>query len=269
MREAVGKAWEAYVQFKGDGMHLGLYFAAVLSLGMFGGTRWEKENSYRLSGYSLLFWGVFFFPVTAKIIMDYCIGSGVYWRMLWILPFPLVIAYAFTISVKRVHSGWKRQALVFCMAMVIMGMGAPVYTQQNFGKADNLYKIPQSAIDVCQIINEDAGENHIEGKKAIATNELLSFIRQYDGSIEMPYGRNAPKEGRFQNKNSKRIFKLMSSQETDFQKLLKYAKKEKCNYLVYYIDGTADEALRNLGWKVVGSSEQYRVYRLDGWEISQ
>ena len=62
MREIIKNTWETYLQFKGVGMHLGLYFAAVLFLNILSKSKKEKENSSLLSGHSLLFWGIFFLP---------------------------------------------------------------------------------------------------------------------------------------------------------------------------------------------------------------
>lgn len=262
MSEIIKNTWETYLQFKGVGMHLGLYFAAVLFLNILSKSKKEKENSSLLSGHSLLFWGIFFFPVTAKVIIDYCIGDSVYWRMFWILPFPIVIAYAFALSLKQVHITWKRYGLVLCMAAAIMVTGTLVYTPENFSGAENRYRIPQVVVDVCQIVNEDARENNLEERKVVAVNDLLPYIRQYDGSIRMPYGRNGPKEGKFQNKNCKRIYNAINSPEVDFKKLLEYAKKEHCNYLVYFSTEEADAALGRLGCQAVGDTGQYRVFAL-------
>ncbi|MCI8484569.1 MAG: hypothetical protein HFH41_09545 [Lachnospiraceae bacterium] len=260
MREIIRKAWEMYLQFCGPGMHLGMYFAAVLFLGMFSKTKREKESSYLLSLYSLFFWGIFFFPVTAKIIMDYCIGAEVYWRMFWILPFPLIIAYAFTLGLKQIDVKWKRNCFAVCMAAAVILTGRLV-DPLNFSKVDNPYKLPQSAVDVCQMIHEDAQKNGISEKKTIAVNDLVSYIRQYDATIQMPYGRDGIKEGRFSNKNTRKIFEYINNPAIDFQGLLKYAKKENCNYLVYYRTDAADAALENLGYEKIGENEQYGVYR--------
>lgn len=262
MREIITKTWETFLQFKGMGMHLGLYFAAALFLNSLSKTKREKDGSSLLSGYSLVFWGIFFFPVTAKIIIDYCIGDSVYWRMFWILPFPVVIAYAFALSLKQVQVAWKRYVLVLCMAAVILVTGTPVYTPEQFRASENRYRIPQVAVEVCQIVNEDARENNLKVRKVIAVNDLLPYIRQYDGSILMPYGRNGPKEGKFQNKNCKRIYNAINSPEVDFKKLLKFAEKENCNYLVYFSTEEADAALGRLGCEAVGDTGQYRVFAL-------
>ena len=54
----------------------------------------KKNIKNSLQDISILFVILYFCPVTAKIIMKYCVEEQVYWRMLWLLPIPLVLAYA-------------------------------------------------------------------------------------------------------------------------------------------------------------------------------
>lgn len=263
MREILHMAWETYTQYNGMAMHMGVFLAALLFLHVFHKTESERANAYFLSGYAWLFFMIFFCPLTAKIIMDYCIGADVYWRMFWILPIPVVMAYAFAASLRE-SASWKRAALMAGMALVIIVTGSAVYTSENFTKAQNIYKLPQEALDVCQIINEDARENGIDEKKVIVVNELLSYIRQYDGSIQMPYGRDALKGQKLENKNSRKIFKLMCEAQIDLQNLVKSAEKGAYNYLVYYSDDTTDKKLQDLGYKRIGDGGGYFVYRREG-----
>lgn len=260
MGEILHAAWETYLQYNGMAMHMGLFLAMLLFLHVFHKTETERVNAYFLSGYAGLFFLIFFCPLTAKIIMDYCIGAGVYWRMFWILPISVVVAYAFAASLRET-ARWKRAALITGMALVIMVTGSAVYTSENFTEAQNIYKLPQEVLDVCQIINEDAHENDIDEKKVIVVNELLSYIRQYDGSIQMPYGRDALKGERLANKNSKKIFKLMCESQIDWQSLAKSAKKGAYNYLIYYRDETVEKELQDLGYKRIGEGGAYFVYR--------
>lgn len=263
MGEILRTAWETYAQYNGMAMHMGLFLTALLFLHVFHKTDTERANAYFLSGYTGVFFLIFFCPLTAKIIMDYCIGADVYWRMFWILPIPVVIAYAFAASLRETVR-WKRAALITGMALVIMVTGSAVYTSENFTKPQNIYKLPQEAVDVCQIIREDARENGIEEKKAIVVNELLSYIRQYDGSIQMPYGRDALKGQKLANKNSRKIFKLMCDPQIDWQNLAKSAEKGAYNYLVYFRDEAVEKELQDLGYKRIGEGGGYFVFRREG-----
>ncbi len=263
MREIIQSAWEVYGQFNGAGMHMALFLAALLFLGGLSRSNGERSNARLLSWYSVLFFGIFFCPVTAKVIMEYCIGAEVYWRMFWILPLPAAVAYALALQMKKVLPAWKKAALAVSGALVIAVTGAAVYTPQNYSHAENIYKLPQQVVEICDSIRTDAEMRGVSEKKAVVANELLSYVRQYDGSIQMPYGRNALKNLKLQNKNSKKIFQLMCSQEVSFEKLRKYSRLEKCNYLVYYHDNLAREALCGLGYEVVGDIGEYTVFYLE------
>lgn len=263
MKEVIQAAWETCKLFNGTGVHMVLFLAAVLLLGGLCKSNKEKSHAFLLSGYTVCFFLIFFCPLTAKVIMDYCIGTEVYWRMFWILPLPIVIAYAFSLRLRTAENRWRRCLCAAGMLLVIAVTGTAVYQPEVFVEAENPYKLPQEVIDVCDMINEDARENSIEEKKAVVVNELLPYIRQYDGSIKMPYGRDATRGLRGKGKATKRLYALMNDPEADFKSLAKYAKKKKCNYLVYYKNGFADETLRSRGYERIGETSSYFVYRLE------
>ena len=264
MKEVFNTAYEMFAQFVGEGLHILLFFPAMLFINSCSKTKTEKENNFLLSGYVIAFFVLCFFPLSAKFIMDYCIGSEVYWRMFWILPFPLIIAYAFSMQLKQASSERRKYILCICMAFLIIITGSAVYTFDNFSVQENIYKIPQEAVDVCEIISEDARKNNIEEKKAIVVNELLPYIRQYDGSIQMPYGRNALRNQKIRSKNGRQIFELMCNPAVDFSQLAACALQENYRYLVYYKTESADEALGNLGYGKIGDNGTYGVYRWNG-----
>lgn len=87
----------------GSGWHYLLFAAALLFLIL---KRDDKENRKWLVGYTLLFAAVYICPLTARIIMKYCIGGFVYWRMFWILPTSVIVAY---VAVSVCTAGKKKQ----------------------------------------------------------------------------------------------------------------------------------------------------------------
>lgn len=267
MREVFHTAWEVYGQFIGTGMHIGLFLTALLFLNGTPKANAERARVSLLSGYSMVFFGIYFFPVTAKVIMEYCIGAEVYWRMFWILPLPAVVAYAFAFHLKAPLPARKKAALAAGAALVIAVTGSAVYTPQNFSRADNIYKVPQNVVELCDRIEEDAKMRGVSGKKAVVVNELLPYVRQYDAGIQMAYGRNALRDKGFENKNCKKIYQLMCGAQGDFQEIKKYSKMEGCNYLVYYKDNLASEALVELGYETVAEVEGYCIYYLEVGEI--
>ena len=118
------KALEKMEMYNGTGWHLLLFGLAILYLCA---CRRKKENKRLLLGYSVVFFLIYFCPVTAKIIMDYCTGESVYWRMLWLLPIPLIVAYACTMLVSSFRRRLPRLACGLILACAIIAGGRSMH----------------------------------------------------------------------------------------------------------------------------------------------
>lgn len=250
-----------YDSYNGNGMQMALFFACLFYLAL-----QKKENEKRVLflGYTLLFFIICFFPVTAKIIMDFCIGEEVYWRMFWLLPSVIVTSYTGVLVIMRAEGNVKRYALLFMMFLVIGMTGTIVYNSSIFERKQNNYKLPQEAVDVCDIIEADAAANGITHKKLIAANDLVAFIRQYDADILMPYGMDAVRGHRIETERAAEIFRIMSSDQKDWESLAWFAAAEDCNYLAYpKEEEISGETPESYGYQLVGASAAYHVYRRD------
>lgn len=275
MREVLVSIRDMYASYNGSGMHLALFFACILYLIV---NKKEKEKRYLFVGYTLLFFILAFFPLTAKVIMKLLdSGENVYWRIFWLLPVGIVIAYTAVQIIVQMETKVKRYLILFIMLVMIALTGKNVYNTEIFDREQNHYKLPQDAIDICNIIEADALENKIEKKKLITVNDLVSSIRQYDADIFMPYGYAAIKGSRTETTNAGEIFRIMSSENKNWEALSWYAAMEECNYLAYPIDEGVAAALEGLGYEKVGSNASYYVYRRnldakaynDNWLITQ
>ena len=175
----------------GSGWHYLLFAAALLFLIL---KHDDKENRKWLVGYTLLFAAVYICPLTARIIMKYCIGGFVYWRMFWILPTSVILAY---VAVSVCTAGKKKTVQAVCasllMALIIVtGKNPYVGSQAIYQKAVNMQKLPA---DACQISNLIAA-TRTEGETALAVmpEDLVGYVRQYDASIRLLYGRRSKSE---------------------------------------------------------------------------
>ena len=72
MLEYVKIAIEKLLLYLGDSWQYGVFLAALLYL-LF--SKEDKKTKRLFVGYTLALLAVFFCPVTAKIIMDFCIGK--------------------------------------------------------------------------------------------------------------------------------------------------------------------------------------------------
>lgn len=256
MREIFEFVKSMYDNYNGTGMHMALFFAAVLYLLV----QKKDEKRYVFLGYTLLFFIICFFPLTAKIIIA-CIGKTVYWRMFWLLPTAIITAYAGVQVIMAAEKKMRRYFLLFVMVLVIMMTGTRVYNASMFEYKQNHYNIPQDVVNICDIIEEDAKAKGITEKKLVVTNELLPFIRQYDGEIKMPYGNNAVRGETIKSNNASEIFRIMCAEHQNWDVLSFYAAMEGCNYLAYPVNEDVEKAAEKNGYEKIGSNGAYDVYR--------
>ncbi len=258
MREILNVVMSMYDDYNGAGMQMALFFACLIYLLV---QKKDKEKRYVFLGYTLLFFIICFCPATAKVIMI-CIEETVYWRMFWLLPAAIVTAYTAVLIIMQAEP--KKRYLFLGVMLLVVGMtGSVVYNSTIFARSQNYYKLPRDVVDICDIIEEDAAANGIDQKKLIVGNNLVSFIRQYDAQILMPYGMETIRGGRTENENDAQIFRIMSSDVKDWEVLAWYAAMENCNYLAYPLEGETADELLSYGYSIVGDNGVYRVYRRD------
>ncbi len=108
-------------------------------------------------GYTGVFFIIYLFPVTAKIIMDFCIGELVYWRMLWLLPDPGDTRLCVHQDLGRMKSRTAKGASLAVMALLLILSGKCVYGGDTpYQKAGNLFKIPPEVCWTCDLIRQNA-----------------------------------------------------------------------------------------------------------------
>ncbi|MGI6007462.1 MAG: hypothetical protein ACOX8E_08245 [Ruminococcus sp.] len=254
------KILSMFEQYAADSWYIFLLAAALIYLLVTVGKR-------KVNGVFLILTAVFAFlylcPFTARIIMKYFIGRSVYWRMMWLLPAVLIIAYAGASFLGILKKHWLQNVLCGVLAAAIILGGTCMYFQGHYSAGENLYKLPAATVPVCDMISEDADANGIAQVKVLVPNELLCYIRQYEASFVMPYGRNAFKyEGLTQNQAG--LFSQMSSEEADPETLNMLLKNEGCNYFVWDREDEIRRAeFAEYGYVTVGDVDEYRIYRIE------
>ena len=253
MKTAFIVALERAQWYIGDGWHYLLFLAALLFLIV---TRKEKDHRRWLVGYSILFAFVYICPLTARIIMKYCIGYLVYWRMFWLLPTAVVIAYA---AVKLCRQGKTRAVqtvAVLCISALIVLTGKSPYIGKDapYQKAANMQKLPA---DVCQICDLIEGTREKDEKVvAVMPDALIGYVRQYDASIELLYGRRSKLR-----KRRKKIHRQMNRENPNFRRLTRMLRKAGVNYLVYLADEEENSQIESYDFVQIGKVGDYIVYK--------
>ncbi len=237
--------------YTAEGLHLVLLAVALLYIILY-----EKEKMRRVlfAGYALLFFLLYFCPLTVWG-MGKLIGTLVYWRMLWLLPAPVIIAYGMVMACRRAAAGWKRTGVTVIFALAICLMGQNIYLQNTpFTEAANLQKVPAQAASVCATIRENCAPD--ENTMVASPEELTWYIRQYDAGIEQVYGRRDRARA-----GGKRIRRQLLKDKIYPDVLCRDAREIGCRYIVLTDKGKRVRLMAAQGFEVIGRVDNYVIYK--------
>lgn len=204
----------------------------------------------------LIFFVGFLFPVTKIVyVAVFDDGSDTYYRLLWLIPMYVVIAYAACKVVFTLKKAMYQRIAIVAMVTVIAVTGSLVYLSPNITWAENAYHIPDSVIDICDVI---APENDEPRVRAAFPSELVHFVRQYDTDILMPYGREmVVTQWDYYNP----VYEVMEKPEIiDAEALLEATRETKCSYIILSENRKINKDLTELGLEFVTTLHGYNIY---------
>lgn len=198
---------------------------------------------------------LFFNPLFARIVYG-AVGNEIYYRILWLLPITLTIAFAGADIYGQLR-GRTKYVFAVCAAVLIMVSGSFVYNNPYFRKAENRYHVPQSVVDICDAIE-------VEGREvtAVFPAELLQYVRQYSGKVCMPYGREILVE-RWTHLND--LYDVMEAEVIDAESLTRKAREQACNYIILPADKEILGNLADYHFERFGETGGYVIYRDGDW----
>lgn len=196
----------------------------------------------------------FLFPITKKLYVKVARleSANTYYRILWIIPMYVTIAYAFTKFITSIKSSVKKHVAVGILAVVIAITGSCVYANEHVYLAENIYHLPQNVIDICDRIKPTEDEGII---RAAFTPELVYFVRQYDPNILMPYGRDYVDHNYYTG-----VLKVMKEEEIKTQELLYYTRVDLDRYIILPANKRLDENITNFDVKLAYTIDGYNIY---------
>lgn len=243
-------AFIVWQNISGSGMLLALYVCAVIFLFFR-----EKETYKRiLLVYLPMFWiGVLLLPITYKVVAE-VIDVEVYYRFFWMLPMTLVIAYT-AVQVYHVYCGKHRVIAAIALTAVLIFSGDFVYNNWRYTKAENEFHVPQTVVELCDLM-------HAEGREVLALfpMELIQYVRQYDSTICLPYGRNVLVDD--WNINHP-LYNMMEAEVVDCDALGEAAVKYRCAYIVLKEERETSGDLTDSGYVLKNTVCGYHVYYND------
>ncbi len=193
---------------------------------------------------------LFLFPVSRKAFVAAGLDGETYYRVLWTIPMGVIYCY----GACRLFVGHRRIGLVAACVLVIV-CGSFVYQSQYISRAENLYHIPDTVVKICDRIGSGDPQVRVS---AVMPTELIHFVRQYDPSINMPYGREMLVE-RWEYYNA--VYEAMEKPEVvNMEELLSATRQEHCKYLVMGQEKQTDTDPEESGLLLIDEIDGYRIY---------
>jgi hypothetical protein len=217
---------------------------------------WKEKDWTRkllLGILPLVFLFFYWCPLTGMLFMK-TLGENVYWRILWLLLLAVIIPYAFCLLIRQFH-GWIRNVLFLgCMAMIVFS-GKSVLSTEWFEPSVNVYKIPQNVIEVCELL---PGNIH-----AMVSNRLMPYIRMYDPTITLEYGRNALAYNAITEETDSHeqlLYLEAQKSEIDLSVLIPLAKEVNVECFVFSNNRTYIGEWENYGYEKYGQTDEFTIF---------
>jgi len=200
----------------------------------------------------LVFLFLYWCPLTGLLFMK-LLGENVYWRILWLLPMAVTVPYACCLLLKKLY-GIKRQCVFLALLAAVALSGKAVLSEEWFEPSLNAYKIPQNVIDVCEVLPSDI--------HAMVSNRLMPYIRMYDPTITLEYGRNSlGYNGITETESLEQILYLEAQKsEIDLSVLAPLAKKAGCTFLVFSNNRTYIGDWADYGYREYGNTDEFVIF---------
>lgn len=176
---------------------------------------------------------------TQKFMSD---DAYAYLRIFYVLPLMSVIAYAITeFYTEQVPAQAKtgKKVLIAAILAVLVMMAGQLYDSSMYVKAENVYKISEDALEICEIIREDHGAG--QTRALVPGDEDIAYgIRQYTGDIVIP---------------------AYSDDIHDTETLKRLEEEKNFVYVALKKEITRNAVLEENGYVPVGETFEYVVYR--------
>ncbi len=237
---------DIFKAYNGTGYYCIIFIAALLYLWF---TEEDKNVKILLVVVPSVIQILFFIPQFYYVYNR--LDEGTYYRVLWILPMALVIAYTACRAVST-HLRLGTAMLVVILAL----SGTYVYTGATMSRAENEYHLPREVIELCDMIKPEEGRERVW---AAFPPILVHYVRQYTTTIQMPFGRDSMVESWKRAKNT--LFDLYMSPIIPAKELSKYATDYYCNYVIMEREKAVEGELTSFNMTVVGETENFIIYR--------
>lgn len=206
---------------------------------------------------------LFFNPLFYRLFLV-TVGIEIYFRICWLLPITVVIAYTIVQLIDNMPNKKKQnlrsasspflhtQKVTFTISaiLILLVSGTPVYSNPLYTPAENFYHVPQAVVDICDAIE-------VEGREIVAAfpDEFLLYVRQYSPVVCMPYGRETY-TGYYNELNI-----AIMEDKINVERLAALAKESSCHYVILKEGKTFLGNMTDYGYQLFNTIHGYEIYK--------
>lgn len=239
------EAFMTFQRYMGTGLILIWYLAALIYLYLK-----EKRKPFRIMFLyvPVLTLLLFFNPIFSGLFQKF-LGETIYFRMIWLLPISVTLAYTM-VSLLGELKGKAKNIAVLLLVLLVLISGKLVYQNSLYSRADNAYHVPWEVVEICDAIA-------LPGREVMAAfpREFLLYVRQYSTSVCMPYGRTVM-QGYCDD-----FELLMYRDEILAAELAEMSKARKCHYVIFSEQKTILGDLTEYDFVYFGKVGEYLIYK--------
>ena len=203
------------------------------------------------------------FPLVLDKIFDV---NSEYYRFFWLAPVVILVPYAATRLICGAKDGRGLTIVLICAAFILGGNFA---YGEGIKVAENIYKVPDELIGICDMIHEDASGRY---PKAFFEYEYNMEVRQYDPKIllcvdreDYLYAVNYSYTDEMLADPEKPVYKILAlmvrGQKVDGSDFTAALEDTGTEYVVVTKGHPAEDYLKKAGLGEVGSTDRHRIYK--------
>lgn len=227
--------------FTGNGMFMALYLVTLLFVAFFVDDKRLKNAILYSSVILLVFVYLVINAANYLLALNYIeFNDEVKGRFVWLFMIPAIAALGCTLMVSSLKKGKDQLILTIALVPVIFLCGVFQITDYRFGRADNLYKLPQEFIDIADTVLDEQKKAGEDTASLIVPYETAYSFRQYTTDIELLYGEDATFGRIYEISDERRdVCDTMQTTCPDLSLILNVADKYDTEYIIFdctYVD---------------------------------
>ena len=198
------------------------------------------------------------FIIINPVLYRYVFSRLIFWRLFWLIPEVLIIALAMTRLVASVKNRGMKLTVIGLLTLVVILVGTNIHSKGGFYTADNPYKVPQYAVNVFdKILSID------ENPVTIMPDPLYIYARQYNGNIEMMYGRDVQGFIVYTTQERLSMNEQIESANPDYNYIFAIAGGKGVEFIAMDVLKPAAplELLDRYNYHEIGDLEGFRIYK--------